>query len=279
MSDYHIRIGQGVLEVPWWWLDALLVWLAAVGLVLWLLGRRLIRPALGAVGLIIGAAAMFALATAWIAQHWPNAPPAAFATIGGLIGGLAGFLLWRLGVGAIFALAVAIIAPIACLIATGTPGPTIEQPLVELREDLRAALNRSGDPVSETPDAAPAAPQDALGPLTKARDAVRQAVNEWWAALPNGQRWLLGTVCIGGGLLALLIGLALPYFSAALVTALLGSLMLAAPIYRLADLIGERAETALPQTPRPFLYALLIATLVGALLQWTVFRPRRKKDD
>jgi len=272
MTDYHIRVGEGILAVPWWWFDALLVWLAAIGLVLYLLGRRLVRPAFGAVGLIVGAAAMFAVATAWIAQHWPQAPPAAFATIGGILGGLAGFLLWRLGIGLILAVAIAIIAPVACLLATRTPGPEIGAPLVELREELQTTARPNN--ASDAP-----APRDALASLDKARQAIWQTSRDWWAALPNGHRWLLGTLCIGGALLALLIGLALPGFSAALVTALLGSLMLAGPVYRLAAVIGERAQALLPQNPRVFLYALLIATLVGAILQWTVLRPPRSRKE
>ena len=274
MSDYQIQIGERLVQVPWWWLDALLVWLAALGLIFFLLGRRLVRPAFGAAGLIVGAAAMFAIAAAWIAPRWPAVPPIAFGMVGGILGGLAGFLLWRLGIGVALALTVAILAPAAFLIATGTPGPPVNQPLTEARQELQTTLG-----AADGPGDAAAGAVDLIQRLSLARDNLWTSTQSWWAALSNGHRWMLGTLCIGGAVLAALIGLALPYFSATLITALVGAVMMLGLIYRLIGMLGESSAAHVPHTSRALMLGLLVATIIGALFQWTIFRPARKDQN
>ena len=272
MQEYQLRLGEGVLQVPSWLFDALLIWLAAMGVVIFLFGRRLVRPALAAVGLLGGAAGVITLLHPVIQKQWPEASPLPFVFMGGLIGSLAAFLLWRLGVGAIMAVTVGLVAPTAFIILFGLQGPDIGPPISQAGGQLKSVLAESSSKTN------PRELPQVLEPLSAGRDGVVKACQTWWQNQTVSTRWMLGTLMGGGAMIALFIGFALPRFSSTVVTAFFGTLFMIGLLYRLAQLMGDRMPTHLPDNPRSILYLIGGTTLAGILLQCVFFRePKAEK--
>ncbi|MEM9752991.1 MAG: hypothetical protein AAF916_06350 [Planctomycetota bacterium] len=130
--------------------------------------------------------------------------------------------------------------------------------------------------------------------LKAAWDREMARLGGWWDGLPTGTR----TTVIGGsaigGVLGLVLGLLLPKLMAALQTALVGALLLFFPAGILvhAYLVGPVSEALegtdvetsdagvaglaayWPSSPRAMLLALGLITLLGLVLQCTVFRKK-----
>lgn len=270
MTDYQLRMGEGVLQVPGWWFDALLIWLAVMGLIIFLFGRRLVRPALAAVGLVSGVAMMLSMIQPLIHQQWPEASPVPFAFLGGLVGALAAFVLWRLGVGAMMCLTVAIITPAVFIVAFGLQGPDIGTPLAQAGGQLKTVLEESSQPGAD-----PRELPQLLEPIQAGRQGVIDACAAWWDGLTTPTKWMLGSLTVGGALVALLLGFALPVFSATFVTALFGTLFMVGLLYRINYLAGDSLSMALPSSPRTLLLFVAAVSLVGFLIQTLFLRDRR----
>jgi len=296
-----------LIEIPTWWFQVALGWLGAVGLLLWLFGRRLLQPGLGLVGLGVGAAVTLPAANAFAL------PNVHYWVIGGAVAGaiVLGLLLWRLVLALAVTLAVMVAAPWGVIAFNGWPLPAIGEPVAEAATEVReiipgagssnaeadsdsesssgsatvqasaageasdgsgeaAGNDASGDPDGESGEADSgelAASLDAV--FEKAWGEIADNCGTWWSEdLSKSQRLnLLGT-SIGGGVLALLLGLGLPGVMASLVTALIG----AGLIYTALVALLPQALSGLmaPDQPRRIIIGLLAATLLGLLLQ-TVF--------
>ena len=294
MDAYRFELFGVAVAAPWWWYGAALAWMALAGVVLWLLGRRLIRPLFGLVGLGLGA-----LAALWLlARYAPDAPPLPWVIAGAVVGALVlGFLLWRIALALVVTAIAVVLVPWAVILTTPMEGPPVWEPIVEARDQAWTAMSTpaesadgeegepagNGEPADDPAageaegEAEQAGPPSATEPIAEGWANAAAAFNGWWEELPTSRKGWLVIAGVGGGLLALLIGLALPQFAAALLTALIGSLLLLPGIDRVLDFLPASAAEAVSMPPLLVALALLVSTIVGALVQWLLFRRPREK--
>ena len=279
------------------------------GLLLWLLGRRLARPAcafsgliLGGIGgvilgeslvdqggimlaIIIGTAIAGALLAALLFRVW-------MAMTGAVIFGLvasAAVLLWQQApVDEPAETAASDVSPFANNDPDADDSLKIDVPIDALTEPIRegitsaidGATSEDGDStatVSIDKEAAAKIGSALLDALRGMAGYYRESLSTWWAEAGTGVR---GTVMIVGLIAAgigLLIGLIGPYFAASIQSAVAGSiLMLFSSFSLLAQLMPEHLHW-LPASPRGVLICLGLISIIGLVLQWTFFAEKTDK--
>lgn len=269
MQTYDLRFGDTLIQMPWWWLDGLLLWLGLMGLIVFLFGRRLVRPLFAVMGLTLGAL----LGLALVKTYWADTSPTLFVAGGALIGAVAAFALYRVGMGLVLALLVGLAAPAGMLIFQGKPGPAIEEPIVQLVSDIREAVSQvtSDDQKSADLSKLPSMVDIADKSLTQ----IKEATTTWWNEQDTSYRVLLMTLAGGLGVLGFLIGLVFPGIGGALATAFVGSMMMIGGIGRL---VGTHLNMdIMPDTARNLIMMIVVMTLIGALIQWMILRPGTDK--
>ena len=108
-------------------------------------------------------------------------------------------------------------------------------------------------------------------------DEQAASVRAWWEGLDEGLRSLLRMAALAGAAVGLVGGLLLPLHMASLETALVGAVLMLVPGRALAmESAGVGAALAgyLPQSPRGLVVAVGLLTLLGYLLQWSLWRRR-----
>ena len=286
-----------------------------LGLFLWVMGRKLVRVAISLSGLVVGASAAFVLADALRKDGAVSDGLMLVWIIGGAIIGLLGaWFLFRgwmaLSMGALAAL----IAPAAVVVWTGTPQPatTASVPYLSSNADANANTGTGGASTGLQPksltsgspkeddngkDETPKLPANSFSPedigltkenLEKAKETVIQVINQvyhyqrayilaWWDELkPDGRRNMTITLAIAG-LAGALLGFVLPYFSASIQTALVGGAMILSSLRGLLAQYAPDQTSWLPSEPRSLLITLGLITLIGVIIQWTLFRSAADK--
>ena len=252
----ELRFADTLIQMPDWWLTALIIWVGLLGVILWLLGRKLVRPVLGLAGLVAGAA----LAMGFVRARWPEAPALPWAIAGSIITGIAAWMMWRLAVGVGLAVIIAIIVPWTVLAWTDIPPPPMWEPLAAAAQQMSESLAADDGPI------------DVAVVLGEAWTSVTEAWTGWWNGLEGGNQWLLMGAGVGAGTLALLVGLALPGLGAALLTAMLGAAMMSPATGRLLALAPADVAAWAPATPRQYVVILGLVSVIGAVIQWAIFR-------
>ncbi|MHC4994382.1 MAG: hypothetical protein ACYTGQ_04935 [Planctomycetota bacterium] len=284
MTDLPLKFGDLTLTVPPWWFDALLLLMATVGLLLWLFGKRLVKPTFSVMGLGVG---LF-VTTLALRINFPDVAPIPWLIAGGVIGLLVGLLMWRFGMAVVFMFAVAITAPVVVMTFQGIEGPEIVEPFVyQFGEAKQIVLDSVAQHAAEPENTEGEKPKIDTSQLLSLTEPLKLAQTEawenfrlWWDLLEPNQNWLLTLCSLGGGLLAFIFGIALPGVAASLVTALMGAVLIMAGVMRLSDgLLPDVIVNLLPHEPRSIMLALGVAMVIGALLQWTFFRKPADKSD
>ena len=295
MDAYRFELFGVAVAAPWWWYAAALAWMALAGVVLWLLGRRLIRPLFALVGLAGGAVVALWL----LARYAPDIAPLGWVIAGAVVGALVlGFLLWRIALALVATAVAVVLVPGAVILATPMDAPAVWEPIVEARDQALEAMNTpapdeggegEAEGARDTADAEGSGGGRGAGneaeddlpsatePLVEGWANAAEAFNGWWDELPTSRKGWLVIAAVGGGLLALLVGLGLPQFTAALLTALSGSLLVLPGIDRVIDFLPTSAAEAISMPPLLVALALLVSTIVGALVQWLLFRRPSEK--
>ncbi len=277
------------------------------GLLLWLLGRKLARPACTFSGLILGGIGGVVLGEALVDQGGIMLALVIGAAIAGALLAALLFRVWMAISGAvIFGLA----AGGAVLLWQGMPidsaeptGPVdaltgdttqtetngdfkIEIPIDAITEQVRESVATAIEGDGESADA-PAITVDKevakkvgvaiLDALRGVAEYYRESLGGWWSEASTGSRG--GAILVGlvAAAIGLLIGLVGPYFAASVQSAVAGSvLMLFSSFSLLAQLMPEHLGW-LPATPRAVLTCLGLITLVGLVLQWMFFAGKADK--
>jgi hypothetical protein len=281
----------------------------AAGLLLWLLGRKLARPACAFSGLVLGGIMGLVIGEAMVDQGGVMLAMVIGAAIAGALLAALLFRVWMALSGAvIFGLA----ASAAVLLwqqapvddpadtphtadttqtqtgddAGGTGGTggeiTLDIPVDALTDPIREGIaavmdgEDPADPATVDSEVAAKIGTAILDALRGLAGYYRESLGAWWSQAGAGVRggvMIAGLIAAVGGLLIGLIG---PYLAASLQSAAAGSvLMLFSSFSLLAQLMPEHLGW-LPASPRGVLVCLGLITAAGLALQWTIFA--RKTD-
>lgn len=270
MHGYQFIVNDRALSLPWWWFDAVVAWAGVMGLVLWAFGRRLVKPMFIVMGLGSGA-----LVASGIGLEMGFGQGAILWAAGGaLVGAVAGFALWRVGVGLTVAIAAAVIGAAVAMTVTQTPAPALDPAIAQAQTDFQkdmasAAVDdiHANVTADHTADAVPLA-----RPFAKAADPVGKALADWWGSSSAGARWIVAVSALGAGMLGFVLGMIFAERFAAAVMALCGAVMM---LPAAAWVVGQLPEGVAAWVPRSMVgvgVVLGVLTVIGAVIQWTVFR-------
>lgn len=295
--------GGGGGDWPWT-VHVAAVMTLLVGMLIWLAGGKLMRPAFIALGALVGVALahlMPAMISQWIGE-WM------LSGLGAVIGAMVGWLAFRvlvantlavvisvvsvLGVAAFVRLPVPSAAPGAVETAPEESGPTTPRTLEEwfaslqlkqLKDTVREAVDAAKARVDETA-AEPDESAGSIADLTVERGsrAVKvfaarswqQLVFFWNRDLDARGRALLLLALVMGYLGGLVLGFALPKRAAAVTTAMIGpAVWMPAAAYGIVAL-GLPLASRIPSDPLVWLVAW--AALAGAGLVFQLFFGKKK---
>ena len=250
MGEQDIQsVIDSVPELSLWLLVAGLV----TGLMLWLLGRRLFRPMCALSGLLLGGISSFIIAREMSATQTTQL---AVSVAGAVAGCVAAWLMFRLWMGLAGAIILAAAATLSLVVVDGIPLPAVS--LEDVRIERTEADGEPDDDDTGRPGITINAPVDTLG--------------VWWDERAGGERTgLIFAGCIGA-VVGVVAGLLWPYAAASWQTALIGATLLFITGIRLAERVAGESAIPLPTAPAGQLAIVGLITLVGVLLQWTIFR-------
>jgi hypothetical protein len=275
MQGYQFIVDNHALAMPWWWFDALVGWLGVMGVLVWLFGWRLVKPMFMVMGLLEGTLAAMLVARAVS----PGADVTGWCLGGALLGAIAGFMLWRIGVGLGLAALGALAGLAIGLAINAAPLPAVSDALTQSTDAFRQTLAKAA---VEDIKAKVTADKVESGvkisePLTQAADPLRKTVGDWWAGLATSAKWVLGSCSVGLAGIAFVVGIVFARSVSALVTAFIGTLMMAPGVHRLLDFAPASVTQKVSLSPGAVGVAILVAGVIGALIQWTQLRKSADK--
>jgi len=253
-----------------------------VGVVLWAAGRRMLRTAFGAAGLLIGAGAGVAIAQ-WPVVASTGAPEWVIILVMALLLAVVCAAAYRLTLAAAIGVLLASIAPVGVLAAvergwmhlpegeTLGPAPTAEEILaMPAPPSMTEGEQEDGSTAVESTAAEDLPRWRQWG--VDAWDAVVAAPKRAWEMSDETLRWTM-VAASGSGLVAgLMLGAAAPSLAASLVTSLFGSLLLLGSGCTLAVKLNV-PDRFLPHDTLQWLLWWAVAAVIGLGLQWTL-RPK-----
>lgn len=283
---YEQEIQQAIDALPMA-VAVLFLVMAAVGLFIWVAGTALAKAACTVSGLVLGGLAGW-FAGGQLASEGAYILP---LTIGAAVAGalVAGFLfrVWMAVAGAVL---LSLVLPIGALVWQGhgpgvAPGDATQTPAAEDQTDAAPADTFDvRDFVLQAADPQADQPSDEAGlwsRLSEFLDRMRANVTAWgrdtWDGLGPTGRMIAMLGAAVGALAGLLLGLLVPHISAAVQSSLAGSVMMYFGAVSAARRLLGDAPPFLPDTPRGELAIIGLITVLGVLLQWTVFRKRTDK--
>ena len=234
------------------------------GVFLWLFGARVVRASTAMVGIIGGAAA-----GGIVAHGLKLEPLLAYALGGGVVGGLVVWVTYRLWIGVLLAGVAGVMVPVGVLAWSGAPAPDTSDTLTEAKQitaDRAMRLVEDGEADGERP---------LSEQVREAVDGLAGALRSWWDdEVGTGAR----TGVILGGLIAagtgLMIGLVFPKIACAIVAAAVGASFVFVSLNVLTARYAPAAAEAMPSGPRGMVLMVGGATVIGAIIQWTILRPK-----
>ncbi len=243
------------LESPLYlWPITLLIALV-VGVVLWLLGRRLARPACAVCGLVLGGLGALAvsqeLGESGLAMAW--------ITLGAVAGFLLAFMTFKVWMGLSCAVLLGVALPVMSLVWEGIPAPA--GPREVLTDTANDRLSTDGQ-------------AEVYSTVKRVYERQRRQVKAWWKELGQGAQRNLAIAGGIGAFIGLVAGLVYPYQLAALETSLVGSMLILFCIRGLLEAYVGSVSGWLPESSRAVVMLLGLITLLGAMVQWTVLKPK-----
>ena len=189
----------------------ILVVLVVVGVGLWLLGRSITRPLCAVSGLLLGAAATFALARAIGSVNLYLV----FVTVGAAIGCLMAWFLFRLWMGVSLAITLAIVAPIVALQWIElTPGRKDNAAKIDVAPLIEASTSNADSPTGG----------ERLG---KVWSSTSEQFSEWWRNLEGRSKTAVVIGVATGTVFGLFFGMLAPYWASSGLSALVGTVVVA----------------------------------------------------
>jgi len=280
-GEFNQQLQQLADHIPVW-LDVMIGFAGLWGLFMWLFGHRMIRPTVTITGLVAGA-----VIGGLIGRSMLEGNAAIMAAIGGgVVGAIATWMLFRIWMAVLLSVTLAAMAPWAVIAWEGvTPPPS---PVTDLKETAKQMLDdgveqlaADGKIIIGRPENDEQAAEQNAGLLRRFTEAAKAGwdnLRSWWTdELSGSARWLIITASAAMALGGLMVGLIFPNLAAATVASLIGASVLLSVVVRLGTKYLGEAGGWLPDSPRGALMVLIGMTVVGALIQWTILRPRADK--
>lgn len=260
MDSLSTPFGQGLLIAG-----------VLIGVVLFLLGSRLARPACAISGLVIGG-----LGLAMASRFFGMEQYIVFALfVGAIVFCLVAWVLFRLWMGISCAILLALLAP---AIAIGLQGKA-----ESVRTDLEQFDSQSLQFNSEGMqfDQSLLDNEEAKAALWEQVNAVFEPIRElalnMWENLGGAGRTTVLVAALIGAVIGFLLGLITPYNSAMVQTAVIGAALIVACAAALLKIHAPDIAARIPESPGPILLILGLITLHGVAIQWTLFRKKVDK--
>lgn len=248
-----------------------------VGLVMWLFGKRLLKPAFVVLGMFLGAVIGFVIASAAMPETIVGVPSIFVGLgVGAVLGLVQGLTTYR------FAMAISA-AVMLCLASTlGAAAWLRFEPLAKAAQvagssaiELKPALTpQSLGSAAEIKAAVKPVGEQVQAFVSQAADQLRHA----WGGLQASEQTTIVLSGLGGAIVGVIFGLIFPTRASAGLTAMLGAAVLlpsAAWLLAAADAPGREH---LPQSALVWLIVWLAVAAVGCILQLTVMNRRAKAE-
>ncbi len=241
-----------------------------VGLILWLVGGRVLKPAVVLLGAAGGALAGSVIAPRLLDGSIAGAEPAWIGmAVGGLIGLGAAVAVFRVAMAAAGAGVFAAVGILGALVYLNFQPGGLElrdqggAQTVSLRDRVvesatRVAMNSAADRATGATD------EEQSASLHAAAGAEAKSL---WAAVPEESRLLLASVAFAAGLAGMLIGALMPVRAASIVTALMGSAVALASAVWLAGALQIQWVEPSRVGPVGWLAAWAMLAAAGVYLQ------------
>lgn len=249
---------------------------ALTGLILLCAGGRLLRPAVGLAGGLFGAGCGLLL----VPNLSVGIPPVIIVLICGIIAALIAVWIAKFSVLFILAVGFAVAAPVITWYGTGLgDGRAVLSNVIDAASNpessIRSEKSRNIKTDGAVTQTTATAMGVAFGMLTEhAVETLQggvQRANMAWKAIPVGPRLMLIGAAIAGLLLGLLVATFMPQFSASLVTACMGSVLLVESLRNGVAILWSQQEFA-PLSPSFLLLLCAGLSIAGLGLQLTLFR-------
>lgn len=268
---------ESIRSLPWA-AHALATGGLVAGLVLWAMGRRVLRPIFAFIGALTGGGLGFFVLPA-VGPSTIAGVPAPFLGlfIGGVLGIVAAYVLYRFAVaisfGAVAGLAGILIAASALHLQPEARGAT-EAALDSARQRLAEADQEHAAAMAPL-DRQPKPPED--GRILKdagqrARAFLEALADEFqtrWGALPARSRLIVLLSAVGGTGLGFLLGLLMPTRSAAAVTACFGSAVWLPSAVWLTSVLALPGRGLLDLSALAWLITWIVVATLGFVVQMT----------
>ena len=268
--------------------------IVAVGLALWLAGGKLLKAACMLGGLMLG------MIVGGLSVAFVDSPAIAIGFMAGLglLGVLGAWLMFRAWVAFSAAVMFAVIAPAAVIVWQGVPAQQLsddtQQAAAQVQErydGLSSQLNddtrlqveqliRQGDTEALTKADALLAEQG-----EKAWDTAKTAVfrnlediQNWWNDNATSEQRSIGLAMLIGAGIGLLFGFIAPTYAASIQSAMVGAVLIVIPGRELIASYLPAAAEFVPTTARGTLITLSLITVLGIVLQWTLYLRRDDKS-
>jgi hypothetical protein len=259
------------------------------GVVLWIWGKRVLKPITVVLGVLIGSTLGLLLAPSLSVPDLAGMPgPYVGLVSGGFLGLLISLILFRFSMGFAAAIALGLAGFLAGMIALSQSGqlqplkPEAAERVTKLSAQAAEITSRLGESIKSIPGLR----DGGIKPATDAADlasTVRAFVDDlsadiverWDAMTPRARLILFGGTLLGW-MLGLAIGLAAPKSTSAAVTACLGSALWMFCAVTLAQVHNLAVPPALADRPMMWAGAWLIASIAGIVIQAALTKRRGK---
>ena len=270
------------------WAHSGLIALLIAGAMLWISGRRVLKPTFAVLGALAGGFLGNAIVPGMgIDSMFGLSGGMAGAAVGGALGALAAILIFRVAIGVLSATVVGGLAVLAASIFIQTSEPIPEAPVTDSEASLVEPENSLDEDSSTWRD------QLTLDNAQKATEEPKQFFGdiyrgfkaELWDPLDGGDKMLLTSSGLAGFVAGLALGVFAPKKTTALVTAFAGAGMWLPALYFLSQSLDLPGKAMFERTPIEWLAIWLVISMTGLFIQWQGLkkkdesRSRRDRDD
>lgn len=262
MQAWHLNVAAGVGVL--------------LGLVLWLVGGRLIKPTFAMTGILLGAAlGFFGVAMAGVQPIGEMPAPILASLVGALVGLIIAIILFRFAMAIAGAVVLGLVG--AASVAAYVHGTVREaEPRAEASARIVHVSASQPEPQDEAEkndgesgvDAVTAIARQITDRALAAGDEALARAEPYWNAIPIAQRTWIAGGWIGGVLLGLLFGALMPQHTSALIASMVGSAMWIPSAGWIATAASVPGAEHLDQPVTVWLAVWLGATIVGVSVQW-----------